>query len=89
MGGGRGMMKFQCSFLALCIKSYALPFKIDSLGFEVAYFACSADTLPLSLPTCLPLPVFEVCWFWFCQCSQLSCIHSSCVNATIPNLWCV
>lgn len=61
MGGGRGMMKFQCSFLAVRIKSYALPFKIDSLGFEVAYFVCSADTLLLSLSTCLPFPDFEVC----------------------------
>lgn len=52
------MMKFQCYFLALFIKSYALPFKINSLGFEVAYFVCSANTLVLSLSNLPPLSLF-------------------------------
>lgn len=52
------MMKFQCSFLALFIKSYALPFKINSLSFEVAYFVCSANTLVLSLSDLPPLLLF-------------------------------
>lgn len=50
------MMKFQCSFLALFIKSCALPFKINSLSFEVAYVVCSADTLVLSLSDLPPPP---------------------------------
>lgn len=52
------MMKFLCSFQALFIKSYALPFKINSLGFEVAYFVCSASTLVLSLSDLPPLSLF-------------------------------
>lgn len=52
------MMKFQCSFLALFIKSYALPFKIDFLGFEMAYFVCSANTLVVSLSDLPPVSLF-------------------------------
>lgn len=59
MSGGRGMMKFQCSFLALVIKSSALPSKIDSLGFEVACFCLQCgDSGGLSLAGLPPLSLF-------------------------------